>query len=58
MAPEDLIASGADHRRVFERFRANFDTAAARRERAASGDSDTFAAEDLYADAAPCLRNM
>jgi FMN phosphatase YigB (HAD superfamily) len=55
-ALEDVIASGADHRRVFDRFRANFDIAAARRERTASGDSGMFAAEDLYAYAAPALR--
>ena len=32
-ALEDVIASGADHRRVFDRFRANFDIAAARAHR-------------------------
>ena len=57
-ALEDVIASGAHHRRVFDRFRANFDLAAARRERAAPGDRDLSMARDLYADAAPCLRDL
>ena len=42
---------------MFERFRPGFDIAAARRERAAA--SDVFlAAQDLYPDAAPCLREL
>jgi FMN phosphatase YigB (HAD superfamily) len=55
---EDVIARGDDHRRVFDRFRPNFDLAAARRERVARGDSDMFAACDLYPDGAPCLRRL
>jgi HAD superfamily hydrolase (TIGR01549 family) len=54
---EDVIARGEDHRRVFERFRPDFDIAAARRERAAASDV-FFAAPDLYPDAAPCLREL
>jgi HAD superfamily hydrolase (TIGR01549 family) len=54
----DVIARGEDHRRVFGRFRPGFDLAAARRERAARGDDDMFAAQDLYPDAAPCLREL
>jgi HAD superfamily hydrolase (TIGR01549 family) len=54
---EDVIANGEDHRRVFDRFRPGFDIAAARRERVAASDV-LFAAEDLYPDAAPCLREL
>jgi HAD superfamily hydrolase (TIGR01549 family) len=56
-ALEDVIARGEDHRHVFERFRPGFDIAAARRERAAATDV-LFAAQDLYPDAAPCLREL
>src|SRR5205085_1058628 len=45
-------------RRVFDHFRADFDLAAARRERAAAGDTEMFDARDLYADAKPCLRRL
>jgi HAD superfamily hydrolase (TIGR01549 family) len=54
----DVIARDEDHRGVFERFRPGFDLAAARRARVAAGESDMFAARDLYADAAPCLRRL
>ena len=54
----DVIANGEDHRRVFDRFRPGFDGAAARRERMARGDDDMFGAQDLYPDAAPCLRAL
>jgi len=57
-ALKDVIAKGEHHRAVFERFRPGFDVAAARRERAAAGESDMFAPQDLYADAAPCLRQL
>jgi hypothetical protein len=43
----DVIARDEDHRGVFERFRPGFDLAAARRARAAAGESDMFAARDL-----------
>jgi HAD superfamily hydrolase (TIGR01549 family) len=56
-ALEDVIANGEDHRRVFDRFRPGFDIAAARRERVAASDV-LFAAQDLYPDAAPCLREL
>jgi len=55
---QDVIARGEDHRRVFDRFRPGFDMATARRERAAHGDNDMFGAQDLYPDAAPCLRQL
>ena len=57
-ALEDVIRKGEHHRAVFERFRPGFDVAAARRARAAAGDSDVFGRPDLYADAAPCLRRL
>jgi FMN phosphatase YigB (HAD superfamily) len=57
-ALEQVIASGEHHRRVFDKFRPHFDGAAARRERAALGDDDMFTAQDLYPDAAPCLREL
>jgi len=57
-ALEDVIASGDDHRAVFARFRPGLDLSAARRERAARGDNDIFRAQDLYPDAAPCLREL
>jgi HAD superfamily hydrolase (TIGR01549 family) len=57
-ALEDVIARGEPLRRVFDRFRASFDLAAARRERAAAGDTGMFDARDLYADAKPCLSRL
>ena len=57
-ALKEVIAKGEHHRAVFERFRPGFDVAAARRERAAVGESDMFEARDLYADAVPCLRQL
>lgn len=55
---EDVVAKGEDHRRVFDRFRPGFDLAAARRERMMAGDSGMFVAQDLYPDAALCLRQL
>ena len=57
-ARDDLIARGEPLRHVFDRFRPSFDLAAARRERAALGDSEIFDARDLYPDAEPCLRRL
>jgi HAD superfamily hydrolase (TIGR01549 family) len=57
-ALKDVIAKGEHHRAVFERFRPGFDVAAAWRERAAAGESGMFERQDLYADAAPCLRQL
>lgn len=54
----DVIARGEDHQRVFDRFRPGFNIVDARRERAAQGDSDMFGAQDLYPDAAPCMRAL
>jgi HAD superfamily hydrolase (TIGR01549 family) len=55
---DDVIARGEPLRNVFDRFRASFDLAAARRERAATGDNEIFDARDLYPDAEPCLRRL
>ena len=57
-ARDDLIARGEPLRHVFDRFRPSFDLAAARRERAALGESEIFEARDLYPDAEPCLRRL
>jgi HAD superfamily hydrolase (TIGR01549 family) len=57
-ARDDIIARGESLRRVFDRFRASFDLAAARRERAAAGDIEMFDARDLYPDAQPCLQRL
>ena len=57
-ALQDVIAKDENHRAVFERFRPGFDIKTARHERAAAGDRDMFAAQDLYVDAAPCLRAL
>ena len=57
-ALDELIARDQHHRAVFERFRPGFDVAAARRERAAWGDTDMFDARDLYPDALPCLARL
>lgn len=57
-ARDDLIARGEPLGRVFDRFRASFDLAAARRERAALGDTEMFDARDLYPDAEPCLHRL
>ena len=57
-ALDEIIAKGEHHRRVFDRFKPGFDVEAARRERAASGDTDVFDANDLYPDAIPCLRAL
>ena len=47
------------HRTVFERLRPGFDVAAARAERIAAGwPPDLAGAEDVYPDAAPCLRRL
>ena len=55
-ALEDVIAQRQHHHRVFDRFRPQgFDLDAARRERAARGDTDLFGADDLYPDALPAL---
>jgi FMN phosphatase YigB (HAD superfamily) len=50
-----VIASGRDHREVFEYFRPRFDLDAERERRAAAGHLETFGEADLYPDARPSL---
>jgi HAD superfamily hydrolase (TIGR01549 family) len=57
-ALDDLIARDEHHRGLFERFRPGFDVAAARRTRAAWGDTDMFDGRDLYPDALPCVARL
>ncbi len=56
-ALEDVIARGEHHRRVFDRFRPNFDFEAARSDRR-RGENDMFTADDLYPDARACLQAL
>jgi HAD superfamily hydrolase (TIGR01549 family) len=57
-ALDDVIVRGEHHRKVFERFRQNFDFEAARKERVARGDNHVFVEQDLYPDAGACLRAL
>lgn len=52
-----MVARGLDHRETFQVFRPGFNLAAEReRERRASaGQPESFAEENLYPDARPCL---
>jgi HAD superfamily hydrolase (TIGR01549 family) len=50
-----VIARGGDHRETFQYFKPDFDLAAERELRAAAGQPESFAEENLYADARPCL---
>ncbi len=52
---EAVIARGEHHRRVFDRFRPDFDIAAAQRELAERGRLYRHRASDLYSDARECL---
>jgi HAD superfamily hydrolase (TIGR01549 family) len=54
----DVIARGEHHRKVFDRFRQNFDFEAARRKRLGRGENYIYAAADLYPDARTCLRTL
>lgn len=54
-----LIARRAHHREVFARFAPSLDLDRAKRERADQGwPPDLLSYEDLYPDAAPCLRSL
>ena len=57
-ALDDVIARGEHHRKVFDRFRPDFDFEAARRERLGRGENRLFDAADLYPDARACLRAL
>lgn len=50
-----VIARGGDYRETFQHFRPGFDLAAERQRRADAGAPESFAEENLYADAQPCL---
>ena len=57
-ALDETIARGEHHRKVFDRFRKNFDFEAARGERRAGADNYVYAADDLYPDARACLQAL
>src|SRR5436305_9305051 len=50
-----VIARGGDYRETFQRFKPGFDLAAERSRRADAGQPESFAEENLYPDARPCL---
>jgi HAD superfamily hydrolase (TIGR01662 family) len=50
-----VIARGGDYRETFEHFQPGFDLAAERERRARVGQPESFAEENLYPDARPCL---
>jgi HAD superfamily hydrolase (TIGR01549 family) len=52
---EDIIASGASYRSVFERLKPGFDVKAAAKHRRETGTDFRIEARDLYADARGCL---
>jgi HAD superfamily hydrolase (TIGR01662 family) len=53
-----VIAAGKDHLETFKVFKPGFDLAVERERRAAAGQPETFAEENLYRDARPCLREL
>jgi HAD superfamily hydrolase (TIGR01549 family) len=57
-ALDAVIARGEDHRRVFKQFRPDFDLPTAVRQRVDAGNSYVIEAQDLYPDAAQCLREL
>src|SRR5262245_32940000 len=50
-----VIARGRDYRETFQVFRPGFNLDEERDRRAAAGQPETFAEENLYPDARPCL---
>jgi HAD superfamily hydrolase (TIGR01662 family) len=50
-----VIARGLDYRETFQVFRRGFNLAEERERRAEAGQPESFAEENLYADARPCL---
>ncbi len=50
-----VIARGGDYRETFQYFRPGFDLAVERERRAAVGQPEAFAEENVYPDARPCL---
>lgn len=55
---DEMIRAGRHHRCAIEHFRPGLDIAAARHERAMTGDPDIFDERDLYPDAQPCLARL
>ncbi|MGH4017655.1 MAG: HAD family hydrolase [Pseudonocardiaceae bacterium] len=53
-----VIARGGDYRETFEVFCPGFDLAGERERRAAAGVPESFAEDNLYADARPCLGEL
>ncbi|UJW36686.1 hypothetical protein L3Q67_25585 [Saccharothrix sp. AJ9571] len=53
-----VIAQGKDYRETFQVFEPGFDLAVERERRAAVGQPETFAEENLYSDVRPCLREL
>lgn len=50
-----VIAQGRDYRDVFQVFRPGFDLAVERERRVEAAQPESFAEDDLYPDARPCL---
>ncbi len=53
-----VIARGLDYRETFQVFRPGFDLTEERERRAAAGQPETFAEENLYPDVRPCLEAL
>ncbi|MEU8420639.1 HAD family hydrolase [Micromonospora sp. NPDC048835] len=53
-----VVARGLDYQETFRVFRPDFDLAVELARRAAAGQPESFAAEDLYPDARGCLRAL
>src|SRR5437870_4915630 len=53
-----VIACAGDYRDTFRVFRPGFDLAEQRQRRAAAGKPETFAEQNLYPDARPCLQAL
>ncbi len=53
-----IARGGSDHREPFRIFRPDLDLGDELRKREAAGQPDTIVAEDLYPDAAACLRDV
>ena len=51
----EVVASGADHRQVFDRFVPGLDVDAAERARIAAGQGYTIEPQDFYPDALACI---
>ena len=54
----EVVASGAHHRRVFDRFAPGLDVDAAERARIAAGQGYTIEPQDFYPDALACMAEL